>query len=252
MKERHAVKIRTATGQLYAPFPGRGVGQSEAILSASVSTIPLPTFYRGWAEFHVRFPEPITPTYVVAREYDYELLIRSARHQRFLLMAAHRRIVDKLVEQRGLEMSLARPVVDIDRIVGDMLENRGELSSRYSLGAMWAKVSGPGEAYRTIIVYGNDLLDSGLLRRQLDYMQPYRLHLRDIRLGIEVLAIGSRGECGFPAGASDPDAERESEPSDGAGSVERDYRTRLEAINAADDVLRVLQDYVDWASPRSI
>ena len=46
-------------------------------------------------------------------------------------------------------------------------------------------------------LYGADVGDSKLFRDMLSGLQPYRVTLRKVESGQEVVSVGSRGEIGF-------------------------------------------------------
>lgn len=62
------------------------------------------------------------------------------------------------------------------------------------MARVWAAVDGYGRALRTMSFVGDDLAEAQLFSSTLNSMSPYRVVLRDVKTGLEVISIGSNGE----------------------------------------------------------
>jgi hypothetical protein len=77
----------------------------------------------------------------------------------------------------------------------------------YRLSALYAAVDGFGRSVRTVSLFGDDLGGAAMVRGILEYLNPFRVTLRDIRNDLEVLSISTQGEMNFYyRGASSLDA----------------------------------------------
>jgi hypothetical protein len=102
-------------------------------------------------------------------------------------------LVTYLVDQVGGNIATYSPLVNIPAITRDLAKRPGT----FCMGALHARVEGYGNSLRSLALYGNDLAESKLFFELLPQITPFRVHLRDVRLGYEVLSIGSKGEVGF-------------------------------------------------------
>jgi hypothetical protein len=125
--------------------------------------------------------------------FPYEFLIRRGALNRFLLLSNHIDLTVALIEKASLTPRIYRPEINVHNLVNDLATQPG----KYSMGTVWARIEGQGQALRTGGFFGVDLGESELFRRLLREMQSYRVTLRDVVSRSEVVSIGSRGEVGF-------------------------------------------------------
>lgn len=124
--------------------------------------------------------------------YEYFFLLReSARH--LLIVSSRQELVEVLVRKLSRFGALAPPVVDIQKLVVDLIEDPG----RYSVGGVFARVSGYRSSVESLSIYGNDLASAELFTELLPKLKPYRVQLRDTHSGQNILAVANKGEVSF-------------------------------------------------------
>jgi hypothetical protein len=125
-------------------------------------------------------------------EYQYDFLLRPGRGSRFLLVANHD-VAATLLDRAAIASQVYRPEIDVGRLVAELASKPG----KYSMGAVFARIEGQGQALRSSSLYGGDLGESELFRRLLTEIMPFRVTLRDVVKRTEVFSIASRGEVAF-------------------------------------------------------
>ncbi|MEW8353504.1 MAG: hypothetical protein AB2665_06865 [Candidatus Thiodiazotropha sp.] len=192
----NALQLNNLSGALY--YPTSGVSFPSAILEHPYLISDITNIYADWHSFRVTPPLPwIEPNEAGVIKPNYQYLFRNGSHGRFLLVAEKKILVDKLFSHINLRKLINNtPFVDVPGLVGDLMKT--PRMTPYSLGAIWARVEGQGQAFRTIVLYGNDLASSSLFRNDVEpKISPYRITLRKNKL-TETLTIGTRGELNFP------------------------------------------------------
>lgn len=124
--------------------------------------------------------------------FRYFFLLReSGKH--LLLLGEHLSLVETFIAKFGLREYSFCPAVEIQRLVKSLVE----CPSSYVMSAVYARVQGFGQSLRSISLYGSDVGDARLFRDIIEGLQPYRVTLRKVETGEEVISIGSRGETSF-------------------------------------------------------
>lgn len=148
----------------------------------------------GWTHLRLKSDKPLERESldVLLPEYQYDFLFRPGRANRFLLVSSHDVNVT-FFERTALMNQVSRPEIDISRLVQELATQPG----KYSMGAVFARIEGQGQALRSSAFYGADLGESELFRRLLSEVNPFRVALRDVVKRTEIISIGSRGEIAF-------------------------------------------------------
>ncbi|WP_227243096.1 hypothetical protein [Paraburkholderia caribensis] len=142
--------------------------------------------------------------------FTYWLLVREVE-ERFLLASTHADIVQQFIASNRLARLVEKPVIDVASLVKQTIfpadTDAEQPGAPYRLGALYAAVDGFGRSVRTVSLFGDDLGGATLVRGILEYLNPFRVTLRDIRNDLEVLSISTQGEMNFYyRGASSLDA----------------------------------------------
>lgn len=135
-------------------------------------------------------PDSASVSTTTVRRHEY--LMRQSRG-RFLIVGTHNELVESFLRKANVLWRLMPPVVDIKRLVEDLLKAPGD----YCMSTVYARVDEGGSALTSISLYGADLGEAPMFREVLKVADPFRVQLRDVRKGIDVLAIGQHGEVGF-------------------------------------------------------
>jgi hypothetical protein len=153
-----------------------------------------PTDIRGWSRLLWSTPLPMAGEIASGGEaFSYPFLFRlSGRPDHGLLVGTHAPVVETLVDRTQSRPRVFCPAVDIPRLVTDLIDTRA-----FAMGAIHARVEGPGQQLRTMSLYGSDVADSNLLIELLPKLTPYRVNLRRKAGGKELFSVGSRGEASF-------------------------------------------------------
>lgn len=147
----------------------------------------------GWSHLTLRSSKALLPDdQPNVTSYEYSFVLRESK-ERFLLLASRSELVDGMLKQLGEGESALSPSIDVSRLTSDLSKRPGS----YSLGALFARVEGYGHSVRSIALYGSDLAEARLFTDLLPQLLPYRVHLRDVRTGLELLSVGSKGEVAF-------------------------------------------------------
>jgi hypothetical protein len=132
--------------------------------------------------------------------FVYLLLLREVE-ERFLIASTHSDIVQQFISRNRLARLVERPVIDVAGLVKESLfpknQEQTPSSSTYRMGALYAAVDGFGRSVRTISLFGDDLGSASIVRGMLEFLNPFRVTLRDIRSEHEVLSISTQGEINF-------------------------------------------------------
>jgi hypothetical protein len=132
--------------------------------------------------------------------FTYWLLVREVE-DRFLLASTHADIVQQFIIRNRLAKAVEKPLVDVAALVKrTIFPTDGEIDNSatpYRLGALYAAVDGFGRSVRTVSLFGDDLGGATMVRTMLEYLNPFRVTLRDIRNDQEVLSISTQGEMNF-------------------------------------------------------
>lgn len=179
------------TGSLYECLTDKA--PSPCLMAPGLSTEPPDLEVPGWKHLLLRSPRPLLSHEPdIASHYDYDFLLRESR-QRFLLLASHAELVHTLLNLAAQRDNVYPPFVDVPRLTHDLAKR----PRNFCLGALFARVDGYGQSIRSLALYGNDLADAKLFTDLLPNLVPYRVHLRDVRTGVEIISVGSRGEISF-------------------------------------------------------
>ena len=132
--------------------------------------------------------------------FTYWLLVREVE-ERFLLASTHADIVQQFINSNRLTKTVEKPLIDVASLVKQIIfPAEGEVDNSgtpYRLGALYAAVDGFGRSVRTVSLFGDDLGGATMVRGILEYLNPFRVTLRDIRNDQEVLSISTQGEMNF-------------------------------------------------------
>ncbi|MBU9385640.1 hypothetical protein [Burkholderia gladioli] len=162
------------------------------------------TSARGWHVFEwtTNFDAGVETRRVSdnGNEFTYWLLVREVE-ERFLLASTHADIVQQFINSNRLTRAVEKPLIDVASLVKQTIfPAEGEVDSSgtpYRLGALYAAVDGFGRSVRTVSLFGDDLGGATMVRGMLEYLNPFRVTLRDIRNDQEVLSISTQGEMNF-------------------------------------------------------
>jgi hypothetical protein len=150
----------------------------------------------GWYSLTFRSNEPMMgeDKMLVPPPYYYPFLVRvSSGKKRLLLLSLDDSLINKLLAL----MDWARRIKPAQIKIPDLVKQLTEKPDAYSLSIVFARVDGYGRSLRAISIYGTDLGDAQLFRDILPKLVPFRVQLRNVRTGEEVLQIGTKGEVGF-------------------------------------------------------
>jgi hypothetical protein len=146
----------------------------------------------GWVKLNFVSKIPLAGELTDEDNYEYPFLLReSGTH--FLLASVHNELVEYIVNKIGGKILTYTPTVNVPSITNDLAKKPGI----FCIGALYAKVEGSGNSLRSIALYGFDIAESKLFIDLLPKITPFRIQLRDIRMGIEILSIGTKGEVVF-------------------------------------------------------
>jgi len=162
------------------------------------------TSTRGWHVFEwtTNFDAGVETRRVSdnGNEFTYWLLVREVE-ERFLLASTHADIVQQFINSNRLTRAVEKPLIDVASLVKQTIfPAEGEVDNSgtpYRLGALYAAVDGFGRSVRTVSLFGDDLGGATMVRGMLEYLNPFRVTLRDIRNDQEVLSISTQGEMNF-------------------------------------------------------
>ena len=147
----------------------------------------------GWSQLELRTSSPLVrgePPGLLEYRYPF-LLRRSGAH--LLLVGSDSDIVPFLLKELRYSSRLTAPVVDVVMLAAELAKRPGE----YCLGVVWARVDGFGESLRTIALFGSDLAEARLFLDLLPLMRPFRVTLKHVRSGADILSIGAGGGVSF-------------------------------------------------------
>lgn len=150
---------------------------------------------RGWSHLVLSSRQPLLgEAGVEAEVFRYRFLFRTGKNNRALVLGMKQSLVLLLLSRLGVIDNTHAPSVMINALVEDFILQPG---SRYLLGAIVARVEGYGNRLRTLILYGDDLGSTTLVKSLADTLSPYRATLRRFAGRQEVISIGSHGEVNF-------------------------------------------------------
>lgn len=152
-----------------------------------------PAGVAGWHNLLLTSSEPLLDEVRLETKYVYPFLLRQSGN-RFLLVSSQAILVDFLLERSSLKRRLFCPAID----VADLARELTASPTRYVMSAVFARVEAYGQSLRTIALYGSDVGDSTLFKEVLTGLQAYRVTLRRVESGQEIISVGSRGEISFP------------------------------------------------------
>jgi hypothetical protein len=124
--------------------------------------------------------------------YKYFFLVRESG-EHILLLGGHFSLIEILLDKCGLKDYAFCPAIEVPLLVKSLTES----PSSYVMSAVYARVQGFGQSLRSVALYGSDVGEARLFRDILDGLQPYRVALRKVESGEEILSVGSRGEVSF-------------------------------------------------------
>jgi len=101
---------------------------------------------------------------------------------------------EALIQRAGLGVGIFQPRVHIEKLVTNLAEKPDD---RFLMGAVFARIEGFGNSLRTISLWGADVADAEMFHRIRHNLAPYRVELRDVATGTQLLSISSRGEVVF-------------------------------------------------------
>ena len=163
------------------------LGDAKIKLSDSVA--------QGWKSITYASKEPFIPILEQNKldSYEYHFLIRpSGTHS--VLVGAEGGMVDILIQRTSLKEGMIVPRVLVDRLVTDLANSPDD---RFLMGGVFARIEGYGNSLRSIALWGADVADAELFHRIRGNIAPYRVELRDVKRGSQILSISSRGELTF-------------------------------------------------------
>lgn len=150
---------------------------------------------KGWLSFQLRSPDPLIQEDIdKSPPYKYPFLIRlSSNKRRMLVVSIHESVVSNLALQADW-----RDIIRSAKIrIPDLVIHLTHKPDIYCLSIVYARIDGYGRALRTISLYGSDLAEAKLFHDILPKMVPFRIQLRDIITGEDILQLGSKGEVSF-------------------------------------------------------
>lgn len=150
---------------------------------------------QGWKYVRYATKEPFSsiPEQNKLDTYEYFFLLRpSGSHS--LLVGAEGGMVDVLIQRTTLNEGIYAPRVFVDRLVTDLANSPDD---RFLMGGVFARIEGYGNSLRSIALWGADVADAELFHRIRANIAPYRVELRDVKRGSQILSISSRGELTF-------------------------------------------------------
>lgn len=124
--------------------------------------------------------------------FSYPFLLRESGSH-FLLLGYEALLVETLISKLDLGSLVFCPAVEVGRLVRSSVEEPGA----YVLSSVFARIEGHGQNLRSMILYGSDVGSEPLFKGLLPDIQPFRVGLKRVATGQEVLSIGSRGEINF-------------------------------------------------------
>jgi hypothetical protein len=128
-----------------------------------------------------------------ASPFHYQFLLRlSGTHA--ILVSSEGDLVQSFLRASHVTSSMVMPRVFVDNLVNKFAEQPDD---RFVLGGVYARVDGYGNSLRTIALWGADVTDTQLFRLVRGNLGPYRVDLRDLKRGVPLLSISSRGELSF-------------------------------------------------------
>jgi len=181
----------TTTGSLL----GLRRGSSTTWLQHALSVEQEETGVRGWHRLLWIVNEPLAGEVSTGVEsFSYPFLFRSSSEREHALLFGNQGVLVETFLKRCLPKArVFCPALEIPRLVKDLVAE----PVQYSMSAIYARVEGYGQNLRTMALYGSDVGNADVLRDLLPALQAYRVTLRRIDTGKEVLSIGSRGEASF-------------------------------------------------------
>jgi hypothetical protein len=150
---------------------------------------------QGWKCVAYTSKEPFIPILeqIKLDSYEYHFLIRpSGAHS--VLVGAEGGMVEILIQRTSLKEGIIAPRVFVDRLVTDLANSPDD---RFLMGGVFARIEGYGNSLRSIALWGADVADAELFHRIRGNIAPYRVELRDVKRGSQILSISSRGELTF-------------------------------------------------------
>jgi hypothetical protein len=150
---------------------------------------------QGWKCVTYTSKEPFIPILEQNKldSYEYQFLIRlSGAHS--VLVGAEGGMVEILIQRTSLKGGIIAPRVFVDRLVTDLANSPDD---RFLMGGVFARIEGYGNSLRSIALWGADVADAELFHRIRGNIAPYRVELRDVKRGSQILSISSRGELTF-------------------------------------------------------
>ena len=125
--------------------------------------------------------------------YEYYFMMRpSGPHS--VLVGAEGGMVEVLIQRTALNEGIYTPRVFVDRLVANLANSPDD---RFLMGGVFARIEGYGNSLRSIALWGADVADAELFHRIRANIAPYRVELRDVKRGSQILSISSRGELTF-------------------------------------------------------
>lgn len=167
--------------------------EQELLIRKSASIEPI-----GWEFFSLLTKESLRPD----REeegrgpYRYEILCR--RLGAYVILASDsRNIVDYLLSKKRFMYADKPPFVPIKIHVDRLVRKITHDPTSYAINFVHAKVSGFGDALKSMSLYGDDITEAKLFRDSIDLMSCTRCGLSDISEGFEVIRVGNDGSINF-------------------------------------------------------
>lgn len=148
----------------------------------------------GWQGIVLHSREPLANEFDSSTgDFSYPFLLReSGNHAMLVSVKSH--LVNHLLKKVHPNDSYYAPKVQVNQLVIDLSKHQ---HSFYCLSRVYAHVDGYGKSLRSIALFGDDLSDSALFQDTIEQLSSYRVELRDIEKGINILSISSQGEIYF-------------------------------------------------------
>jgi hypothetical protein len=124
--------------------------------------------------------------------FSYLFFVRTSGNH-VLIVSERSKLVEWLLKEMVLFDKVIRPRIHVAKLVKDLTFRPGA----YTLSGVFANVDGYGKLLQSISLYGNDLAQATFFKDNLYQFIPFRVTLREVVSGKEIISIGVRGETGF-------------------------------------------------------
>lgn len=175
------------TGQLFS-------WKKDRLNWSDLPRVSVRSMEAGWSKVTFSIDEPLLlGEDLSADEFSYEYYLRM-HGEHVILVSNHFQLVEAFIRRTNLLKSIRKPSVEVDRLVKELSKKPHAL---YTISRVYADVEGHGRKFRSVSLFGDDLVDVLTFQQLLPVLVAHRAELRNIRRRMNVLCVDIEGAVEF-------------------------------------------------------